>query len=149
MNQTVPLFQLSTVTGSVLPNSMSITCSLKRLLTVLSLFFECAQFSSLNVEEDVDYVEVWSGTRSVLTSQLQARLTGTLTNRRVYGHNNFLIVRLMADLTNQSTGFTAQWEAGLAELHRSFICTIFIVFSPCFVSVCSRDLVRGRFFSPF
>ena len=128
MNQTVPLIQLSPVTSSVLPNSMSIIYSLKRLRTVLWLFFSCAQFSSLNVEEDVDYVEVWSGTRSVLTSQLQARLTGTLTNRRVYGHNNFLIVRLMADLTNQNTGFTAQWEAGLAELHRIFICATFVVF---------------------
>ena len=71
------------------------------------------QFVSLDVEEDVDYVEVWSGGPSFATSTLQARLTGSLqTNRMVYGYNNFLIVRLVADLSNQRTGFIASWAPG-------------------------------------
>ena len=70
------------------------------------------QFTRLDVEEDVDYVEVWSGGPSFATSTLQARLTGSLTNRLVYGYNNFLIVRLVADLSNQRTGFIASWGPG-------------------------------------
>ncbi|KAL8564073.1 hypothetical protein ACOMHN_034550 [Nucella lapillus] len=69
-------------------------------------------FQSLDLEADVDYVEVWSGSPSLLTSKLQARLTGSLTNRKVYGCNNFLIVKLVADLTVEKAGFTASWAPG-------------------------------------
>ena len=78
------------------------------------------QFTSLDVEEDVDYVEVWSGGPSFATSTLQARLTGSLTNRLVYGYNNFLIVRLVADLSNQRTGFIASWGPGLRTAQNVF-----------------------------
>ncbi|KAK7489121.1 hypothetical protein BaRGS_00019635, partial [Batillaria attramentaria] len=66
-------------------------------------------FSTVNVEEDVDYIEVWSGGPSLETSKHQDTLTGQMANKRVLGTNHFLIIRLVPDLTNQLTGFQATW----------------------------------------
>ena len=60
----------------------------------------------------MDYVEVWSGGPSLKKSRLQERLTGSLADKLVYGYNNFLIVRLIADLSIQRTGFVATWFQG-------------------------------------
>ena len=68
----------------------------------------------------MDYVEVWSGGPSLKKSRLQERLTGSLTNKLVYGYNNFLIVRLITDLSNQRTGFVATWGPG-----QSAVCNVF------------------------
>ena len=60
----------------------------------------------------MDYVEVWSGGPSLMKSSLHERLTGSLNNKLVYGYNNFLIVRLIADLSIERRGFVATWEPG-------------------------------------
>ncbi|KAK7111927.1 uncharacterized protein [Littorina saxatilis] len=79
------------------------------------------QFASVNVEADVDYVEVWTGGPSLMTSKLQERLTGSLTNKKVYGYNNFIIVRRVAGLSASGTGFVATWapDVELAHMERT------------------------------
>ncbi|KAL8564079.1 hypothetical protein ACOMHN_034556 [Nucella lapillus] len=75
--------------------------------------------TSVKTEAGVECVEVWSGTPSLLTSKLQARLTGSLTNTTVvYGYNNFLIIRMVANFTDGRAGFIASWEPDDELSHR-------------------------------
>lgn len=80
-------------------------------------------FSTVNLEADVDYIEVWSGGPTLKTSTLQATLTDRQSNQRVLGVNHFLIVVLVADLTTQGTGFSATWgpDAQLSPAVRKIV----------------------------
>ena len=68
----------------------------------------------------MDYVEVFVGKPWIEHDHMVARLTGQISGTRtVYSYNNFIIVRLIADLTNNwenglngFPGFTASWYQG-------------------------------------
>ncbi|XP_025088245.1 uncharacterized protein LOC112560539 [Pomacea canaliculata] len=67
-------------------------------------------FHTVDLECDVDFIEVWSGGPTIETSTQKALLTGSRTNQTVYGDNNFLIIKIIPDLSVQGAGFTATWQ---------------------------------------
>lgn len=65
-------------------------------------------------EKDRDVVEVWSGGRSISTSNLLNRYSGDRSSSPpvVYSNNNFLILRFYSDSAKHLAGFEAIWSSG-------------------------------------
>ncbi|XP_055866862.1 sushi, von Willebrand factor type A, EGF and pentraxin domain-containing protein 1-like isoform X2 [Biomphalaria glabrata] len=76
------------------------------------LQFEILEFST---EYGVDFLEIWVGGRSVSTSGLLARLSGTLEQVQVetplYSPNNLALLRFVSDKTISSSGFQIRWRS--------------------------------------
>ncbi|ESO89533.1 hypothetical protein LOTGIDRAFT_234340 [Lottia gigantea] len=69
--------------------------------------------SELDLEDGIDYLEIWTSGLTISTSRLHSRLTGTnLQNlQSIYSSNNCAIIRLVTDPSNQFAGFTLDWES--------------------------------------
>ena len=71
------------------------------------------QFVSLNTERDVDFVEVWVGGRTLSSSALVRRFSGSAAaGDLVVSSNNAAIVRFVSDGSYQDSGFQLTWRSG-------------------------------------
>jgi hypothetical protein len=70
------------------------------------------QFVSLNTEQNVDFVEVWVGGRSLATSTLLRRLSGNSASGLLLSDNHLAIVRFLSDGSYQDAGFQLTWQSG-------------------------------------
>lgn len=70
-------------------------------------------FTKFITEKDRDVVEIWSGGRSISTSNLLSRYSGDRSSSLpvVYSNNNFLIIRFYSDSAKSLAGFEATWSS--------------------------------------
>ena len=63
----------------------------------------------------MDFVEVWVGGRTLSSSRLIRRLSGSTlpSDNYLLSYNNMAIVRFVSDQTRHHTGFKLKWRAGL------------------------------------
>ncbi|XP_071094759.1 uncharacterized protein [Haliotis cracherodii] len=69
-------------------------------------------FLSLATEKGLDFVEVWVGGRTIATSTLLHRLSGTtISSHYIISPNNNVIVRFFSDFSFQFGGFSFRWNS--------------------------------------
>ncbi|XP_041372896.1 CUB and sushi domain-containing protein 1-like [Gigantopelta aegis] len=71
------------------------------------------QFLSLDTEPGLDFVEVWVGGRTLSSSRLIRRLSGSTPppDDHLLSSNNMAIIRFVSDLTKHYAGFRLKWRA--------------------------------------
>ena len=91
-----------------------------------------SQFDSMDIEENVDFLEIYDGGPSPSNSVLVARLTGSDPGRFLSytSTGNQLFLKLLTDGSVEKTGFRIRWSTGGSELRiYDFTLIMFYVFT--------------------
>ena len=75
--------------------------------------FNFIQIPNLDLEDDADMLEIWTGNYDLSQADMIISLTGQIAAQTIYSGNNYLTLRLITDDSNlQSTSLVITFTSG-------------------------------------